>query len=151
MTTRLSQIALGGFGVVSAAFIGLNLLTDRSSFWAIWVIWAAGMVAAAVIGMARLYPHRLLGLWLGGGAVLQIGLFVLDLRDGNDLWFFWPLGVWVIGAMAIAGLTVNLLDSVPTSRPLSEVDVHDDGALSRPASDVASPPPLPQAPHSVER
>lgn len=127
MSSRLSQVALIGFLVASAAFLLLNLLVDRSSFWAIWVIWALGMIAAALIGMARLAPHRLLGFWLGGGAVLQLGLIAIDLRDSNDWWFFWPLGVWVIGAMAIAGLTVNLLESVPTSRPL--VEVVDDPAL----------------------
>lgn len=129
MSTRLSRIALVGFLVASAAFLLLNLIVDSSQLWALWVIWAMGMVTAAVIGIASLAPHRLLGFWLGGGGVLQLGLFVIDLNDTNSWWFFWPLAVWVVGAMAIAGLTVNLLDSVPTSQPL--VEVVDDPALAQ--------------------
>ena len=122
MQRSYPKVALAGFLAVSTAFILINLLTDRSSFWAIWPIWAFGMITAALVGMMQLAPHRLLGFWLGGGGVLQIGLFLIDLNDINKWWFFWPLGVWVIGAMAIAGLTVNLLDSVPTSRPMVEVE-----------------------------
>lgn len=145
MSSRLPNVVLVGFLVASAAFVLLNLIVDRSSFWAVWVIWAMGMVAAAVIGMARLAPHRLLGFWLGGGAMLQVGLFLIDLRDSNGWWFFWPLGVWVIGAMAIAGLTVNLLDSVPTSRPMAEVE--QEAALSPAAESRLPEPQADQAPY----
>lgn len=110
------------FLVGSAALLLLNLVTDRSTLWAIWPIWAGAMIAAGVIGQARLNPHRLLGLWLGFGGVVCIGLFVLDVWNGGNWWFFWPLGAWVIGSMAIIGLTVNLLDSVPTSRPAIDDD-----------------------------
>lgn len=106
------------FLVGSAAMLLLNLLTDRSTLWAIWPIWAGGMITAGVTGLTRLQPHRLLGLWLGFGSVVILGLFAIDVQNGGNWWFFWPLGVWVIGTMAIAGLTVNLLDSVPTSRPV---------------------------------
>jgi hypothetical protein len=122
MTSRVPGIVSIVFLVASAAFIVLNLVTDRSSFWAVWVIWAMGMVAGGVIGMFRLAPHRLLGLWLGAGIIMQLGLFLIDVGDSNPWWFFWPLGAWVVGAMAIAGLTVNLLESVPTSSPFIEVD-----------------------------
>jgi hypothetical protein len=122
MSSRVPGIVLIVFLVASAAFIVLNLLVDRSSFWAGWVIWAMSMLAGGVIGMVRLAPHRLLGLWLGGGLLMQPGLFLIDVGDVNAWWFFWPLGAWVIGAMAIAGLTVNLLDSVPTSSPIIEVE-----------------------------
>jgi hypothetical protein len=121
MHARLPTIVAIMFLVASAAIVGLNLVVDRSSFWAIWVIWALGMTAAAVIGIARFSPHRLLGFWLGFGSVLLAGLFLIDLWDESRWWFFWPLGAWVVGLMAIAGLTINLLDSVPTSRPMVEV------------------------------
>lgn len=121
MTSRVPGIVAIVFLVASAAFVLLNLVVDRSSFWAIWVIWAMSMLAAGVIGLVRLAPHRLLGLWLGAGIPMQLGLFLIDVGDINPWWFFWPLGAWVVGAMAIAGLTVNLLDSVPTSQPMIEV------------------------------
>lgn len=108
------------FLVGSAAMLLLNLLTDRSTLWAIWPIWGGAMITAGVIGLVRMRPHWLLGLWLGFGGVLNLGLFAIDVQDDMRWWFFWPLGVWVIGTMAIAGLTVNLLDSVPTSRPAIE-------------------------------
>jgi hypothetical protein len=122
MSSRVPGIVASVFLVASAAFVMLNLVVDRSSFWAVWVIWAMSMLAGGVIGMARLAPHRLLGLWLGAGLMMQLGLFLIDVNDINPWWFFWPLGAWVVGAMAIAGLTVDLLDSVPTSSPIIEVE-----------------------------
>src|SRR6188474_891753 len=111
MSSRVPGIVAIVFLVASAACVVVNLVVDRSSFWAVWVIWAMSMLAGGVIGMARLAPHRLLGLWLGAGLPMQLGLFLIDVNDINAWWFFWPLAAWVVGAMAIAGLTLNLLDS----------------------------------------
>jgi hypothetical protein len=138
MTSRVPGIVSIVFLVASAAFIMLNLVVDRSSFWAVWVIWAMSMLGGGVIGMFRLTPHRLLGLWLGAGIPLQLGLFLIDIGDINPWWFFWPLGAWVVGAMAIAGLTVNLLDSVPTSSPFIDVGGEPSRSGVAPATSAAT-------------
>lgn len=123
MQRSLPSIATVIFLVSSAALLLLNLITDRSTLWAIWPIWAGAMILAGVVGFIRMRPHGLIGLWLGFGGVVILGLFAIDLQDGSNWWFFWPLGVWIIGIMAIAGLTMNLLDWVPTSRPAIEEDL----------------------------
>ncbi len=120
MRRSRSDILLALFAFLSSALIVLNLVTGRSNFWAIWPIWAMGMVTAGLVLAFRLRPHRLLGLWAGTGGVAIAGLFVIDLASGGDWWFFWPLAVWIVIGLVIAGLTVDLLSSIPTSEPAND-------------------------------
>jgi len=76
------------FGLASTVIIVLNLLTDRSSFWAIWPIWAVSMLAGVAIGAIRFHPNWLLGPWLGGGFLLIAGLVAIDISDGRNWWAF---------------------------------------------------------------
>ncbi len=111
------DMLLAVFAFLSSVLIVLNVITDRSNFWAIWPIWAMGMLTAGLVLAFRLRPHRLLGLWAGTGGVAVAGLFVIDLTNDGNWWFFWPMAVWIVIGLVIAGLTVDLLSSVPTSEP----------------------------------
>ncbi len=102
------------FGLLCAVMIGLNLLTDRDEFWAIWPIWAFAMIAGAVIVSLKM-RHVPLGTWLGGGFCLVLGLVVIDITDGNDWWAFWPAGAWIIISALFTAPTVDLLAGIPTS------------------------------------
>ncbi|MBA3275291.1 MAG: hypothetical protein H0T72_05815 [Chloroflexia bacterium] len=104
------------FGLMSLVVIGLNLLTDRAEFWAIWPIWAFAMIAGAVIVSLKM-RHVPLGIWLGGGFCLVIGLVVIDLTDGNGWWAFWPAGAWIILSALFTALAVDLLAGIPTQSP----------------------------------
>jgi NADH:ubiquinone oxidoreductase subunit 6 (subunit J) len=120
MRRSTTDILLAVFAFLSSIFIVLNVLTDRSNFWAIWPIWVMGMVTAGLVLAFRLRPHRLLGVWVGTGGVVILGLFVLDLTNGGNWWFFWPMAAWIVIGLVIAGLTVDLLSSIPTSEPVDD-------------------------------
>jgi hypothetical protein len=122
MHTTLVRGSLFVFGAMSLILVTINLLADRGSFWAIWPIWAFSMLAGAVIGSHLLRGHFLLGLWLGGGLFLSSGLTVLDITNGGNWWFFWPVGAWIVLSMLFIGLSVDVLGSVPTSRPATDED-----------------------------
>ncbi|MBA2470541.1 MAG: hypothetical protein H0V37_14140 [Chloroflexia bacterium] len=109
------------FGLLSVVVIGLNLLTDRDEFWAIWPIWAFAMIAGAVIVSLKM-RHVPLGIWLGGGFFLVLGLVVIDLTDGNGWWAFWPAGAWIILSALFTALTVDLLAGIPTTNPQRHPD-----------------------------
>ena len=122
MHTTLVRRTLFIFGVMSLFLVVINLLTDRGTFWAIWPIWAFSMLAGAAIGAGLLRGHFFLGLWLGGGLFLLPGLIAINLSEGGYLWFFWPLGVWVLLSLVFIGLSVDILGTIPTSRPATEDD-----------------------------
>jgi len=102
-------------GLASTILIVLNLLTDRSTFWAIWPIWAFAMLTGAVIGAVRVRPNALLGIWLGGGFFLIVGLVAIDIADRENWWSFWPAGVWILLSALFVAFSVDLLDSIPTN------------------------------------
>jgi len=112
-TIRIIAIVLG---LVSALLLFLNLVTDRSEFWAVWPIWAFSIIAAAVIVGLR-SRRVLLGFWLGGGGILVLGLVVIDITDGNGWWAFWPAGAWLVIGALFTALTIDLLAGIPTSAP----------------------------------
>jgi NADH:ubiquinone oxidoreductase subunit 6 (subunit J) len=120
MRRSQADLFLGLFAFLSSVLIALNVITDRSNFWAIWPIWALGMVTAGLVLASTLRPHRLLGVWAGTGGVIIVGLFVLDLTNGGNWWFFWPMAAWIVIGLVITGLTVDLLSSIPTSEPADD-------------------------------
>lgn len=107
--------------LASAVLILLNLVTNRTEFWAIWPIWAFTMIAAAAIMSLKL-QNVPLGIWLGGGAMLIVGLVAIDIADSDQWWAFWPAGVWLILGAVFTALTFDLLAGIPTSdaRPPDE-------------------------------
>lgn len=134
-----TDIIIAVYVVLSAFIFGINLLTDSSTIWAIWPIWAFGAFTAFVIGVVRYPGNRVLATWLGAGGILIAGLIVINLTQGGLIWFYWPLTVWLIIAIVLIGLTVDLLSSIPTSRPATqeELDAADRTAspsLDRPSS-----------------
>jgi NADH:ubiquinone oxidoreductase subunit 6 (subunit J) len=120
MRRSQADLFLGLFAFLSSVLIVLNVITDRSNFWAIWPIWVLGMVTAGLVLASTLRPHRLLGVWAGTGGVIIVGLFVLDLTNGGNWWFFWPMAAWIVIGLVITGLTVDLLSSIPTSEPVDD-------------------------------
>jgi hypothetical protein len=122
MHTTPSRILLFVGGAFALTMLLLNLLTDRSSLWAIWPIWGLAIPGAAIVGALQMPGHRLLGIWLGGGGMIVLGLLGIDIRDGGNWWFFWPAGVWLLISLVVIGLTVDILGLVPTSRPATEDD-----------------------------
>ncbi len=110
------------FGLASTVIIVLNLLTDRSCFWAIWPIWAFSMLAGDAIGAIRFHPNWLLGIWLGGGFLVIAGIVAIDISDGRNWWAFCPAGAWVLLSALFIGLTVDLLALIPTHPPRENLD-----------------------------
>ena len=98
---------------LSLLFVMINLITGVSTFWAVWPIWVMLGLLAAHAGLAAMPKHRLLGLWIGFGAVLIIGLIGIDLVNDGTPWWFWPAGVWVVLTALFVGLSVDLLAMVP--------------------------------------
>jgi hypothetical protein len=98
---------------LSVLLVLINLISQSATFWAIWPIWALLGLLAAHAGFAAMPKHRLLGLWVGFGAVLIIGLFGIDLANSGTPWWFWPAGVWVVLTALFVGLSVDLLAMVP--------------------------------------
>jgi hypothetical protein len=122
MHTSLVRRTLFIFGVMSLVLVVINLLTDRGTFWAIWPIWAFSMIAGAAVGAGLLRGHFFLGLWLGGGLFLIPGLIGINISEGGSWWFLWPLGAWILISLLLIGLGVDILSTIPTSRPATEDD-----------------------------
>lgn len=133
-----TDIILAAYAILSAFFLGINLLTDRSTLWAVWPIWVFGAITAFVIGILRYPGHRVVASWLGAGGILIAGLIVINLVQGGTIWFYWPLAVWLIIAAVLIGLTVDLLSSVPTSRPATQDELDAAGRLTPPSLDRPS-------------
>jgi hypothetical protein len=103
-------VLLGGF------FIAINLLTDRSTFWAIWPIWVLLVFLGAHAGLRILRGHPVLGVWIGGGAMLCTGLLGIDLANSGNAWWYWPAGAWLLLSVLFTGLSVDLLSTIPTQQ-----------------------------------
>ena len=115
IATRILLVIYLAFAV---AMVVINLIAGISDFWALWPIWGVGVPVAALLGAGFMKGHRLLGAWIAGGAVLCLGLTVIDLFISTGTpWFFWPLAVWVVISAVLVGLTVDLLGKVPVSEP----------------------------------
>ena len=121
-TSTLFSIHAAVTIVAAAALVFLNVVTDTGQYWAIWPIWALMMLLGAHAGIASLPRHRLLGLWIGGGAMLILGLIGIDLANDGTPWWFWPTGVWLVLTALFVGLSVDLLASIPTQAPPPDED-----------------------------
>ena len=121
MNRHIARILLRILGLLAVILLALNLLTSRESFWAIWPIWVMSALAAALYLATRFREHPFLGAWVGGGAMLCVGLIGIDLANSGTPWWFWPVGVWLVVTALLVGLSVDLLALVPTQRP-AEID-----------------------------
>ena len=127
-----TDFVLAAYAILSALLLVINVLTDRSTIWAIWPIWALGGITAAIVGMMRFPQNRLLAIWIGAGSILIAGLAVINLSQGGSIWFFWPAGVWLVIGILLIGMTVDLLASIPTSRLATEDELDQERQRSLP-------------------
>jgi hypothetical protein len=99
------------FGVGALVLIALNVLAG-GGWWLVWPVSVWLALFATHAGLLAFAGHPALGAYLFGGSAAAIWLFVLDMNTGGGTWWFWPVGVWAVGALIVVPLTVDLLQVV---------------------------------------
>lgn len=123
----LFRAHLAATGVAIAGLLAL-VATGVGGVWIVWPIWGLLIVLGAHIGIAALPARPFFGIWLLAGGAVLAGLAVIDRATGGGVWAFWPGIVWLLGAMVIFGLTIDLnrvMSSAPGSLDLDHSSAHD--------------------------
>lgn len=104
--------AIGGLLALVATGVG--------GVWVVWPIWGLLIVLGAHVGITAIPTRPFFGIWLVAGGIVMAGLAMIDRATGGGVWAFWPAIVWLLGAMVIFGLTIDLnqvMSSEPGSAP----------------------------------
>ncbi|MGN6484864.1 MAG: 2TM domain-containing protein [Thermomicrobiales bacterium] len=94
---RQRGLAMHGFvfAVVAIDLLVLNLITNRTTIWAVWPIGVWAIVLAAHAGATLVKPSAF-GAHLAGGGAICLGLAVVNLFHGSWPWVIWPILAWLL-------------------------------------------------------